>query len=105
MRAGQWELCGVVIERRSCPSGCRVTERTIRREPARYMRRVRRSVEVDLMAGIAVSRRRVVVVIGVALRALRRGVLTGQRPFRVERVIEFCIVPAGCRMAHSAVAG
>lgn len=80
-----------------------MTDRAIGREAARNVRGVRSSVELRLVASEAVGGRRIVVVVGVALRAGHGCMLAGQRIVRIDGMIEFCIRPIGCRVADSAV--
>ena len=58
-----------MIERSVGPTDRRVAHRAVRRESRRYVARIIRSVEICLMARIAIRRQRCVVVVGVALRA------------------------------------
>jgi len=100
MRAGQGELGLAMVEGRAPPPRGRVAELAVGGEPARHMRRIVGTLEIGLVAAIAVRGRVVVVAIGVALRARNGRVLSGQRPLCIERVIELGIVPV-----HSGVAG
>ena len=104
VRTGQREFRGVVIERGSGPARRGVAKRTIGREPAGNVGRVRSPVEVRPMAGDARGRRVVVVVVGVALRTGHGGVLAGEWVMRVDRVIEGGIRPICGRMTDRAVA-
>ena len=88
MEAGQRECRRVVIERRRSPPGRGVAKGAIGGETGRYVVRIRGAVEVYPVAGEAVSRRRSVVIVCVALRARNASVLTLQRPVSVKRVIE-----------------
>jgi hypothetical protein len=62
-------------------------------------------VELRLVASEAIGGRRIVVIVGVRLRAAYGGMLAGQRIVRIDGVIEFCIRPTGCRVTDSAVRG
>ena len=66
---------------------------------------VRRTVEVLVMARVAVRGRGHVVIVGVALCAGNRGVFPRKRPMRVQSMIEFGIRPVEGRMANPAVPG
>jgi hypothetical protein len=91
--ACQRELCGVVIKCGACPRGSRMADRAIGRESAGGVRRARGGVEIRLVAGIAIGGRRAEVVVSVALRTGHGCVLARQRPLRINRMIEFRIVP------------
>ena len=88
MRAGEWERRVVVIERGGSPVCRRVADRAICREAAGHVIRVRSSVVIGLVAGIAGGGGGCVVVVGMALRAGHRCVGSRQSVIRIYRVIE-----------------
>ncbi len=65
-----------------------MAECAIRREPGSHMRRIRGSCEVRFVAVVASCRQIVVVVAGVALRALHCRVCARQGPVRIQGVIK-----------------
>ena len=103
MEAGQWERCRVVVKGRRRPSGRRVAESAVGRECRSDVVRIRSGGEVALVTCVAISRRRRVVIVRVALRARNRRVLTRQRVMRVQGVVKQRVVPVGCVVARTAI--
>jgi hypothetical protein len=102
MRTGQRERCVVVIERGASP--CRGCVACIAScgEPCRGMGRIRRSVPICLVAAVAGSWQRCVVVIGVARRTGNGCMRTCQWERRVV-VIEGGWAPAARGVANGAI--
>ncbi len=100
MRAGQREAGGRVVERRIPPRGSRVALLAGLREIRLHVVRIRRPLEILQVAADAgrVRAGQIVVAVHVALRALQRGMSTGQRESR-GRVIERCRRPVRRGMA------
>ena len=73
------EVLLVVIEGRGAPGGCRVARRAIVAEICRHVIRIRRSLEIGLVALVAVGVGDLVVPVRMAVRAERGGVFAGQR--------------------------
>jgi hypothetical protein len=103
MEPGQRERCVVVIEARSRPPRRCMALGAVGGESGRYVVRIRSRGEVDPVACVAISRRRRVIVVRVALRAWNRCVLARQRVMRVQGVVEQRVVPIGRVMARSAI--
>ena len=103
--ARQRELGLVVIEGGPVPPRRGVAQGAVGREPAGNVGRISGSLEVRLVAAVAVGGGVVVVAVGMALRTGDRGVLTGEWPLRVEGVIEAGVVPVHRGMADGAIAG
>ena len=95
----------VVIERRGAPAAGRVADRAVGRESRRDVIRIRRPVEVRLVARVARGRRVGVVVVRVALRAGQRRVHARQRIVGVQCVIEVDVRPVGRCVAGIARGG
>ena len=95
----------VVIERRRTPSGGGMTHRTARRKARREMVGAGGGAEISLMAGIAISWRGLIIVVGVSLCATDGSVLALQRPVSIGEVVECGIAPVRCGVAGAALAG
>ena len=91
-----------MVEGGSCPRRGGVARVARRREARRRVVRIRGPVVIRLMAAVAGSRQRRVVVVHVATIAGHTGVRAGQRECR-RAVIERCARP--CRCAVAGVAG
>ena len=102
MRTCQREARSTMIERRRVPVGRRMTLRAIMVEVTRDMVRVRRPLEIGLMALIAIGIHQLVVAVGVACRALHGDVRTRQREAR-GTMIECRRVPVGRRVTLRAI--
>ena len=101
VRSGQRERRSRVIESSPGPVRRRVASGACGGEASRRMRRSISSGVVRLVAGIAVSGHRCVVVIGVTRRARNRHMRARQRE-RCSRVIEGCPGPVRRRVASGA---
>ena len=90
VRAGQREAGRVVVERGARPVRRSVADRAVGREVGRLVScGLCRAVVIGLVARVAGGRQVIEVVVGVALRAVQRGVRAGQRrKFAVQRVVE-----------------
>ena len=94
MGSRQREPSGIVIEGRRVPVGRRMALRTIMVEVPGDVVRVRRPLEIRLMALEAIGICKMVVAVGVAGLTLHRNVPPCQRePRRI--VIESCCIPGG----------
>ena len=101
MRAGQGKGRVAVVKSRGIPCRCRVARCTIVIEPVGHMIRVGHSVEVGLMARVAVGMSLAERAAAVAGLATDRHVRAGERERR-EVVIERRRLPGVCRMAAAA---
>ena len=102
VRAGQREARGRVVERGARPVGRRVAERAVLRESGSLVARRRGVVVLGLVAVEAGGAGEAVVVVDVALRALRGGMRAGEGEAR-RRMVERRAHPLGGVVAQRAV--
>ena len=103
MRAGQREICGRMRKCRGCPGVLRVTGQAGGRELIGCVARIRRGVELRLMACDAVRVHKLIISVDMAIltlparmralqREVRRGVIKGRRFPRLLRVAREAVV-------------
>jgi hypothetical protein len=99
VRSGQWKGSVVVVERRGAPAAGGVANGAIRWKSRGNVIRIRRAVEIRLMARVTCRGCRRVVAIRVALHAGKCRVHPGQRVVGIDGVIEVHACPVGSCMA------
>lgn len=92
MSAGQRKASTIMVELRSRPRNCGVTDRTIGRESSLPMIGVSGAVVILHVASTASDTAQVVVAVDVTLRALQRCVPSGQRKSH-QAMVESCRLP------------
>ncbi len=105
VRPGQRELRLGVIELRARPLRGRVADRAVLREARRGVIGIGGRVVIGQVAALAGGQRAGILAVDMALRALHRGVGSGQRELGGRIVIELRALPLRRRMAYGAILG